>query len=430
MPEIVLSPLHASQRAVVAGLAPRTVLRCGRRWGKSMALEIIAEICALKGERVGVFAPDYTRLLPMFQSIASTLKPAIISASKTEMVITLRGGGLIEFWTLVDPNAGRSRWYHRVLIDEASLVPDLESIFNLSIAPTLLDRNGHAYIAGTPLGADDTSFFYKACLIKEPSSKWPVPWKEFHLPTSANPLLNEQAVAALKSQYPPLVYAQEYEAQFVSWSGESLFKLPSLLVGGHGVAYPDICDGVFAVIDTAVKDGQENDGTGVIFVAVSKHFGAPCVILDWDIQQITSDLQIGWLPSIFQRLEVLAKRCRARYGVLGTFIEDKMSGSMLLQHGERSDWPTCAIDGALTAAGKSGRASMASGPVHQGRVKLSAFAYDKVSDYKGITRNHLVSQVTSFAIGDKLAYKRADDLADCFTYSVLICFEGESPLLF
>lgn len=430
MRDIALAPLHAGQRAVCTGLRPRTVLRCGRRWGKSKMLEVIAEMCALKGERIGIFAPDYARLLPMYQSIVSTLKPAIKSASKTEMTITLIGGGEIELWTLVDPNAGRSRWYHRVLIDEASLVDDLESIFNLSIAPTLLDRNGHAYIAGTPLGADDSAFFYKACTIKEPSPKWPVPWTEFHLPTSSNPLLNADAVAALKSQYPPLVYAQEYEALFVSWSGESLFKLPSLLVDGHGVSYPDVCEGVYATIDTAVKDGAENDGTGVVYFAVNKYgAGAPLTVLDWELTQITADTQINWIPSIFQRLEVLAKQCRARYGVLGTFIEDKQTGSMLLQHGEKAGWPVCPIDGSLTQAGKSGRASMASGPVHQGRVKLSAYAYDKTSEFKGITRNHLVSQVTSFSIGDPKAYKRADDLSDCFSYGCLIAFEGEQPLL-
>jgi len=428
VPNIALSPLHASQRAVCAGLAPRTVLRCGRRWGKSRLLEHIAERCAINGERIGIFSPDYARVLPMYQSIVSTLKPAIISASKTEMSIRLYGGGEIELWTLVDENAGRSRWYHRVLIDEASLVDDLESIFNLSIAPTLLDRNGHAYIAGTPLGADDAGFFWKACNIKEPSSKWPVPWKEFHLPTSSNPLLNAQAVAALKTQYPPLVYAQEYEALFVSWAGESMFKLPSLLVDGHGVAYPDICEGVYATIDTAVKDGAEHDGTGVTFFAISKYSGVPLVVLDWELSQITADTQINWLPSIFERLENLGKQCRARYGSLGVFIEDKQTGTMLLQHGEKSGWPTAAIPADLTQAGKSGRASMASGPVHQGKVKLSQFAYDKHTEFKSISRNHLVSQVTSFSVADPKAYKRSDDLADTFMYGVLIAFEGEQPL--
>ncbi|MGX7001948.1 hypothetical protein [Caballeronia sp. KNU42] len=430
MADIRLMPLHAGQREVYAGLAKRTVLRIGRRFGKTALLEVIAENAALRGERIGFFFPDLTRAQPVYQSIVSTLKPAIKSSNKTDMMIELITGGSIEMWTLQDEHAGRSRWYHRALIDEASLVPDLENIFNLSIAPTLLDRNGDAYIAGTPLGTDEESFFYRCCTIKQPSGKWPVVWKEFHKPTSSNPLLNADAVAALKKQYPPLVYAQEYEALFVSWSGESLIKLPSLLVDGHGVEYPQHCEAVFATVDTAVKDGASNDGTAVVFWAVNKYgAGAPLTVLDWSIEQITSDTQVNWLPSIFQQLEKLTKQCKARYGSIGVYIEDKASGTMLLQHGEKAGWPTVAIPGDLTAIGKSGRASLASGPVFQGRVKLSAYAFDKVTEYKGISRNHLVSQVTSFSLGDKLAYKRADDLADAVFYGILVALEGEQPLL-
>jgi len=429
MVDVRLMPLHAGQREVYAGLGKRTVLRIGRRFGKTALLEVIAENAAVKGERIGFFFPDLTRALPVYQSIVSTLKPVIKSSNKTDMMIELVTGGSIEMWTLQDEHAGRSRWYHKALIDEASLVDDLESKFNLSIAPTLLDRNGDAIIAGTPLGADDTAFFYKACTIKEPNGKWPVVWKEFHKRTADNPILNADAVAALRLQYPPLVYQQEYEAEFVSWAGESLFKLPSLLVDGHGCAVPPVCEMVFATVDTAVKDGAENDGTAVVFWAINKFGGgAPLIVLDWQMEQITADMQVNWMPSIFKRLEVLAKECRARYGSIGVFIEDKQTGSMLLQHGEKEGWPTVAIPGELTTIGKSGRASLSSGPVFQGRVKLSQYAFDKVTEYKGITRNHLITQVTSFSLGDKQAYKRADDLADGFFYGVLVALEGEAPL--
>ncbi|PZR49633.1 hypothetical protein [Paraburkholderia fungorum] len=430
MADIRLMPLHAGQREVYNGLSKRTVLRIGRRFGKTALLEVIAEYAALRGERVGFFFPDLTRAQPVYASIVNTLKPAIKSSNKTDLMVELITGGQIEMWTLQDEHAGRSRWYHRALIDEASLVPDLESIFNLSIAPTLLDRNGDAIIAGTPLGTDEESFFYRCCTIKEPNGKWPTVWKEFHKPTSSNPLLNAEAVALLKTQYDPLVYAQEYQAEFISWAGVSLFKLDSLLVDGHGCTVPPVCEMVFATVDTAVKDGAENDGTAVTFWAINKFGGgAPLIVLDWQIEQITADMQVNWMPSIFQRLEVLAKECRARYGSIGVFIEDKQTGSMLLQHGEKAGWPTVAIPGELTAIGKSGRASLASGPVFQGRVKLSALAFDKITEYKGISRNHLITQVTSFSLGDKLAYKRADDLADCFFYGVLVALEGEQSLL-
>ncbi|WP_109481520.1 hypothetical protein [Paraburkholderia sp. C35] len=420
-----LMPLHAGQREVYAGLGKRTVLRIGRRFGKTALLEVAAENWACQGQRIGFFFPDLTRALPVYQSIVSTLKPVIKSSNKTDLMIELVSGGQIEMWSLQDEHAGRSRWYHKALIDEASLVDDLENKFNLSIAPTLLDRNGDAILAGTPLGADDTAFFYKACTIKEPSGKWPVIWKEFHKRTADNPILDPQAVVLLKTQYAPLVYLQEYEAEFVNWAGESLFKTPDLLVDGHGAQVPQNVEYVFATVDTAVKDGAENDGTGVVFWAKNVYgAGAPLTVLDWDIRQITSDLQVAWMPSIFIRLEELARATKARYGSGGVYIEDKASGSMLLQHGEKAGWDVIAIDANLTQMGKSGRASLASGPVFQQRVKLSQYAFDKTTEYKGIVRNHLLSQVTSFSLGDKKAYKRADDLSDCFSYGVLVAMEG------
>ena len=67
------------------------------------------------------------------------------------------------------------------------------------------------------------------------------------------------------------------------------------------------------------------------------------------------------------------------------------------------------------------RAINSSGPVFRGEVKLSEFVYDKNDVvFKGIARNHLVSQVTGFRVGDKTASTRADDLLDCFVYGIAI----------
>src|SRR5476649_1140736 len=119
MADIRLMPLHSSQRQVYAGLAHRTVLRIGRRWGKSALLEVIAEYAALRGKRVGFFFPDLTRAQPVFASICAALKPAIKSRNKTDLMIELITGGCVECWTLADEHAGRSRGYDLVLIDEA-----------------------------------------------------------------------------------------------------------------------------------------------------------------------------------------------------------------------------------------------------------------------------------------------------------------------
>ena len=53
------------------------------------------------------------------------------------------------------------------------------------------------------------------------------------------------------------------------------------------------------------------------------------------------------------------------------------------------------------------------------KVKIAKPAYDKISIYKGSSRNHMVMQVTGFRIGSKDA-GRADDLLDCFCYGIAL----------
>jgi hypothetical protein len=58
------------------------------------------------------------------------------------------------------------------------------------------------------------------------------------------------------------------------------------------------CECVFAVIDTAVKTGTDNDGTAVTFFGYDEHAPIPLVILDWDIDQIEGAVLESWLPSV------------------------------------------------------------------------------------------------------------------------------------
>ena len=173
------------------------------------------------------------------------------------------------------------------------------------------------------------------------------------------------------------------------------------------------CDAVFAVIDTAVKDGQEHDGTAVIYFALDHgQVEYKLAILDWDIIQIEGASLEVWLPTVFQNLEAFAKTHKARRGNVGAWIEDKASGSILLQQARNRGWNANVIESTLTAAGKDERAISISSYHYRGLVKTTRTAYDKTVTYKRETRNHLLTQVTGFRVGDKDAYKRADDLLD------------------
>ena len=382
--------------------------RCGRRWGKNVVGESVAIDDASHGRLVGWFAPENKRLSESYEVIVSALEPIKKRSDKTHGIIRTVNGGAVEFWSLEDENAGRSRKYHRIILDEGAFTkPKTIDWWTKSAKPTLLDYAGRALVMSNTNGIDPDNFFYDIC--NEPKHGF----VQFHAPTHSNPHLPADEVAKLITDNLPLVYQQEHLAEFVDWSGEAFFSIDSLLVNGRPIDQPLKCDAVFAIIDTATKTGKKNDGTGVVYFAFTQHAQPPLVVLDWDLVQIEGDLLITWLPQVFDQLERYAMECGARGGSVGALIEDKNSGSILLQQAGRRDMPARAIESKLTDMGKDERAISVSGYVYRQQVKFAPVAHDKVSVYKGTTRNHLRGQVVGFRVGDKDA-TREDDLLDCF----------------
>lgn len=177
---------------------------------------------------------------------------------------------------------------------------------------------------------------------------------------------------------------------------------------------------MFAIIDTASKTGTDNDGTAVTYFARDQYGGRhPLMILDWDIAQIEGALLETWLPMVFARLEELSQICQARFGSIGAMIEDKNSGTILLQQALRRGMQAHPIDSKLTAMGKDERALSVSGYVYRAEVKHKDYAFNKVGGYKRRSKNHLVGQVESFRMDDK-DNKREDDLLDTFCYGIAL----------
>ena len=197
----------------------------------------------------------------------------------------------------------------------------------------------------------------------------------------------------------------------------TLFSVEDMLVDGAPVPMPMHCDYVFAVIDSAFKAGDKNDGTAVCYFARSRYAGHPLIVLDWGIVQIEGDLLISWFPTVDRRLIELSKLCKARMGSAGTFVEDKGSGIILLQHGSRNGWQTQAIDSKLTALSKDARGVGVSGYVGQGDVKICETAYNKTVEYKSRTQNHFLTQVFGYRLG---VPAQSDDLYDVLVYGAAI----------
>jgi len=218
----------------------------------------------------------------------------------------------------------------------------------------------------------------------------------------------------LKSSGPPWLVRAWLEGDWSASSTDNFFMQDALLVDGAPVDWPTKCDMVFAVMDTALKDGAEHDGTAVAFYAKSNRGEIPLVILDWDVIQIKASVLETFLPTIQSRLEYMAMKTGARQGSIGTLIEDKGSGTVLLQKTER----THPLPETLVSLGKEGRALTISAHVYSGKVKLSRHAFEKVTFYRDEHKNHFLSQVCGFRLGHKTPHGM--DLLDVFCYGVAV----------
>lgn len=182
------------------------VTMCGRRWGKTIDGEEWIEDGAIAGERCGWFAPTYKYLIEVWDSFTHRLRPVIRTENKTDKRIELVTGGLIECWTLDTPDPGRSRKYHRVVVDEAGIARGLATTWQQAIRPTLTDYRGHAWFYGTPKGRthDFSQMFAKGQSGEDG-------WMSHRAPTRENPYIPAEEIESARRDMPETAFLQEFE---------------------------------------------------------------------------------------------------------------------------------------------------------------------------------------------------------------------------
>lgn len=202
---IKLPKLHAGQLRATSEAKRFNALECGRRFGKTKLGIVLAARAAIDMQApCGWFAPAYKYVTEAWREICGILKPAIQHISQQEKRIEIIGGGVIECWSLEDPDAGRSRKYKRVIVDEAGIVRDLQTVWQQAIRPTLTDLKGDAWFLGTPKGRN---FFHQIFARGESGDS---DWKSWRMPTVANPFIEASEVEAARRDMPESAFNQEY----------------------------------------------------------------------------------------------------------------------------------------------------------------------------------------------------------------------------
>lgn len=205
--EITLNEEHAGQKQVLDEAKRFNVLCCGRRFGKSaLAVNLLAET-AIAGKPAGYFAPTYKLLDGTYNECLSALEP-IVTRKNEHQFIELLTGGRIEFWSLENELAGRSRKYKRVILDEVAFAKNLWKLWTESIRATLSDFKGDAWFMSTPKGKND---FHKLFMRGKTGEE---NWQSWQMSTYMNPYIDPLEIDDAKKDLPELAFSQEYLAEF------------------------------------------------------------------------------------------------------------------------------------------------------------------------------------------------------------------------
>lgn len=212
--DIPRPPLLDWQRQVVAESARFNVVCVGRRAGKTaLGVDRCADSDAL-AYPVGWFSPSYKLMLEVWREVVRLFAPIIARQNATERRLEFTTGGVLEFWSLDNPQAGRGRKYKRVIVDEAAFVPALMDAWNYAIRPTLADLAGDAWILSTPKGRNG---FWQMWQMGQDDVR--ADWRSWQMASDVNPLIPRDELAEMRRSLPERVAMQELDAMFLEDAG-------------------------------------------------------------------------------------------------------------------------------------------------------------------------------------------------------------------
>jgi hypothetical protein len=212
--QLDLDSLHKGQQLVLGQARRFNTLKCGRRWGKTKLSEELLlspdddTNGALNGFPVAYCAPTYKMLMEVWRALNDIVYDIIESKSETEKRIELFGGGVIDFWSLEDPNSIRGRKYKRVVIDEAEVARNLEDAWERVIRPTLADMKGDCWFLSTPRFG--STYFKKLSKMDDKD------WQSWTFTTYDNPFIDPTEIDSAREQLDEATFRCEFLAEDVT----------------------------------------------------------------------------------------------------------------------------------------------------------------------------------------------------------------------
>ncbi len=207
--QIEVKRLHEGQERVMQGAARYNVLKIGRRFGKSvMAVNKLLIDPVLAGLPVAYYTPTYKDMDDVWREIKTILQPLITHKNEQTKQIRILGGGVVDCWSMDNPDSGRGRKYKRVIVDEVEKAKKFKEAWDNTIMPTLMDYSGDAWLLSTPKFGDT---YFKE-LFKRGGTNG---WASFNLSTYDNPYIQTEEIDNLRLQLDDLSFRCEILAEDV-----------------------------------------------------------------------------------------------------------------------------------------------------------------------------------------------------------------------
>ncbi len=207
----------AWQQRVVAEAARFNVVNVGRRSGKTV---LGMDRCATPETLpypVAWFSPTYKMLLEVWRECARLFAPITARRSSQDHRLEFITGGVLEFWSLDNPDVARGRKYRRLIIDEAAMVPALMDTWQYALRPTLADYGGDAWFLSTPRGRNG---FWQMFQWGQDAGR--ADWRSWQMPSTVGTIAAAE-LDEMRRSMPERVYQQEVLAQFIE-DGAGVFR--------------------------------------------------------------------------------------------------------------------------------------------------------------------------------------------------------------
>lgn len=211
--EINLCKLHLGQTKILSEAKRFNVLKCGRRFGKTELAKDLIINPMLDGYPVAYFAPVYKDVDSVWDEVKLTCRDIIESKDEQLKQLKLITGGLVDMWSLEEPDNGRGRKYKRVIIDEAEKAKKLKESWENAIRGTLVDFQGDAWFMSTPKFGP--TYFKTDLFTNENKFK---DWKSWRFTSYDNPFLPKGEIEQIKAQLVDISFRCEYLAEDVDLS--------------------------------------------------------------------------------------------------------------------------------------------------------------------------------------------------------------------